>query len=629
MSSRFVLVGLDGMNLLLARHFAAEGHLPTYARLLQTGTSNRLLPTIPAWTPTNWASIVTGAPSGSHSLPGWSVRLKSDPIDAPSLACHDSRSMGAETIWEVGDQAGRRVLVQYYPASWPSRVPGGYVLTPAFRDTPFPIANARVYDCRVTDTPGPQAPELPGGRRTVDVVEEGPAASSAALALRPASDWRNVPGGSLATELPVAYTQRRGQTRLYLLAVPSDTGFVRLAICAEPDGATALVELEAGRWSPFVRRSWGDLGEGTVRFRLLEADRAAGRVRLVRSMVYPVRGWSDPAGLEEELLEQVGPFFEGYSTTPGNGQAELDAFLDEMLDQGMWQVRAARYVAETRGWDWHFSHWHIFDNINHSTINQCDPLGPYDAATRAWHITAQRRAYQVADQVLAAWLELVGADDYFLALSDHGMYPCHRWCNVNGLLVQHGLMALREDGVSIDWARSQVYTSADRGAEVFINLRGREPSGIVAPDDFERLQEQVIDLLHGWRDPLDDRRVVAFALKLEDCQPLGLWDPERTGDVVFTYQRGYGWGPPTDGALIGPGRGGLHGSQVPNAERGLMTNMGGMIMTGPGVRAGYERNWQRYGLMRQLDIAPTIAHLSGLRPPAQSMGAVLHDLFER
>jgi hypothetical protein len=299
-----------------------------------------------------------------------------------------------------------------------------------------------------------------------------------------------------------------------------------------------------------------------------------------------------------------------------------------MLDQGMWQVEAARYVQRTRGWEMHFSHWHIFDHINHSTINQCDPDGPYDEATRAWHMTAQRRAYEVADRVLAAWSELVSEHDHFLALSDHAMFPCHRWCYATGLLVERGLMALQADGVSPDWERSRVYTLADRGAEVFVNLKGREPRGVVEPAEFERTQEAVIDLLHGWRDPADGRRVVAFALKLEDCQPLGLWDPDRTGDVVFTYNRGYGWGPPTDGALIGPGRGGLHGSQVPNAERGLMTNMGGMLMTGPGVKAGYERDFRRFGLMRQIDIAPTLAHLAGLKPPAQSMGAVLHDIME-
>ncbi|MCL5040688.1 MAG: hypothetical protein M1299_12910 [Firmicutes bacterium] len=32
--------------------------------------------------------------------------------------------------------------------------------------------------------------------------------------------------------------------------------------------------------------------------------------------------------------------------------------------------------------------------------------------------------------------------------------------------------------------------------------------------------------------------------------------------------------------------------------------------------------------MRMVDIVPTICHLLGIEPPAQSQGAVLYDLFE-
>jgi hypothetical protein len=67
---------------------------------------------------------------------------------------------------------------------------------------------------------------------------------------------------------------------------------------------------------------------------------------------------------------------------------------------------------------------------------------------------------------------------------------------------------------------------------------------------------------------------------------------------------------------------------IPSTETHLFTNMGCMIMTGPGIKAGYERDWKRYGLMREIDIAPTLSHILGLRPPAQNNGAILHDIFE-
>jgi hypothetical protein len=52
-----------------------------------------------------------------------------------------------------------------------------------------------------------------------------------------------------------------------------------------------------------------------------------------------------------------------------------------------------------------------------------------------------------------------------------------------------------------------------------------------------------------------------------------------------------------------------------------------LILSGPGVRVGYERDHQRWGLMRMIDLAPTFAKLLGLRTPRHSMGSVLSDLL--
>ena len=49
-------------------------------------------------------------------------------------------------------------------------------------------------------------------------------------------------------------------------------------------------------------------------------------------------------------------------------------------------------------------------------------------------------------------------------------------------------------------------------------------------------------------------------------------------------------------------------------ETPYFTNMATLICAGPGIRAGYERDWHRHGLMRMVDFAPTVAHAMGLRP---------------
>jgi hypothetical protein len=58
------------------------------------------------------------------------------------------------------------------------------------------------------------------------------------------------------------------------------------------------------------------------------------------------------------------------------------------------------------------------------------------------------------------------------------------------------------------------------------------------------------------------------------------------------------------------------------------SNMACFLLSGPGVRVGYERDYERWGLMRMIDLAPTFARLLGLRSPLHSMGAVLNDLLD-
>jgi hypothetical protein len=313
---------------------------------------------------------------------------------------------------------------------------------------------------------------------------------------------------------------------------------------------------------------------------------------------------------------------------PTLGTAELDTFVSDMRYQGEWQVKAARHILDHDGWDLHFSHWHLFDDVNHPTINGADPDGPdYDPAIGAWMLECQRRTYQAADSVLSQFLELADKDTIVCVISDHGMAPAHRWADVPTLLREKGLLVYESDGRTIDWRRSVAYVQTDRGSEVYVNLKGREPMGIVPASKYEKVQEAIIDALLDWRDPAAAKRPVALALKLQDAQIVGYWGTEN-GDVVLTFNRGYGWGPPLDGRTVGPGREALHGSQIPTSETPYATNMACFILSGKGIRVGYERDWRKYGLMRMVDVTPTIAHLLTLRPPRQSIGSVLVDLLD-
>ena len=123
MAKKILHIGLDGMNLPLLKRFIAEGALPNFKRMIEEGTLNRLLPSIPAWTPTNWAAQVTGAEPGVHGLAGWERRKKTQPWDASRILSWENTDWRAETIWEVAEEAGLKSMITFYPvATWPTPV---------------------------------------------------------------------------------------------------------------------------------------------------------------------------------------------------------------------------------------------------------------------------------------------------------------------------------------------------------------------------------------------------------------------------------------------------------------------------------------------------------------------------
>ncbi len=612
MTRRVLHLGFDGMNILLLRRFVDEGILPHFSDLLSRGSSNRLLCSIPAWTPTNWASVVTGAMPGTHGLAGWSRRERCDGWGVPRVRNEDSASMDADTIWEAASRAGLVSMATFFPASWPSRMENGYVVAPGFRYPPFAMALPEVYlmgpSVKYADSSSTASGVDPVSTNIAETGSDAPVT--------------RLPG----VKAKLTVFGRPEQDHLGEVRIESDGSlFARGDVTSSDE-----VRVVLGKWSDWLysrlKDDDGSVRDVAYRIRLLDSNNEA--VKFVRSEAHRIDGFTDPPELASELVERFGPFTGIFSLRPSPSNIELETVLDEYRDQGLWMAQAARYVLLSRGWDIHFCHWHLFDTINHAHVNPLDPDGPeYDVSKHEWHYEAHRKAFMVADEVLGEFMKCVNKDTFVFVNADHAMAPTHRWASLPALLKRDGLLVYESDGITPDWSRSATYLIPERGSEIFINLKGREPQGFVDPADYHQIQDRIICLLNNWKDPLNDSRIVAFALKAEDAQIIGLWG-RNIGDVVFSLNRGFGWGTPREGGEIGMAWEALHGSQVPTSEKGYLTNMGCLIAAGPGVKSGYERDWKENGLMRMIDVAPTIAHVMGFEPPRQSQGTVLGDILE-
>ena len=76
MRRKIYAFGMDGFIVPMMKRFAAEGSLPHFERMLREGVVNQTLPSFPVWTPTNWATLSTGAHTGTHGVTRWRVEVE-------------------------------------------------------------------------------------------------------------------------------------------------------------------------------------------------------------------------------------------------------------------------------------------------------------------------------------------------------------------------------------------------------------------------------------------------------------------------------------------------------------------------------------------------------------------------
>jgi hypothetical protein len=622
MARKVMLIGFDGMMMPMLKRFLAEGLMPNMAGLVARGVTTELYNSFPVYTPTNWATLQTGAHTGTHDVPRWFIDLPG----GGTINSFLSLAPNAETIFEAAERAGRRSVAFHYPATMPSRLAHGFVVEgfahPAYGASPFEITPARCYTTLAA---------IPNADR---------------IHLVPATGWRNLPDSRrapLEATLRIL-TKRPGQERrLWLLVIAaSGEGYDRVLVCPDRDAGRPIATARPGAWSEWAFAEFEVEGRrrvGTLRFKLIELSADGSRLHLYRTQVNPTDGFTEPEALGPELIERCGPYLEHASDALNFlGAIDFPTALEEIEYQGHWIGKATGHMFARHGCSLAYCHIHHLDYINHHHLSGADPACPgYDPSRAAEHLEAYRQSYVAVDRIVGTFLRAADAETAVVVLSDHGSVPDARAINYNKVLVERGFLALRDgasglerDEVSandIDWDKTQAYMRPGRGLEIFINAR--------TPEEYERIQDALIVTLRTWVDEATGRTPIAVALRKRDAHLLGFWG-EQCGDVVFVNEFGYmhgyfgEWGGIKGGLSLGEPEwyGAHHGPQLPTARTAHASNLGCLVMAGPGVKRGYERPAERLGHVHMTQVVPTLCHLLGIEPPRHVQGAVAYDLLE-
>jgi predicted AlkP superfamily phosphohydrolase/phosphomutase len=122
---RVLVIGLDGVPFSLLERLSAEGKLPNWARLLESGSFKRMNSMHPCVSSVAWATYMTGKNPGKHNIYGFVDRFPG----SMDVFIPTSRDMDSITLWEILSQAGKRVVVINVPLTYPPREVNGILIS--------------------------------------------------------------------------------------------------------------------------------------------------------------------------------------------------------------------------------------------------------------------------------------------------------------------------------------------------------------------------------------------------------------------------------------------------------------------------------------------------------------------
>lgn len=607
-SSRAVLLSIDGAAAWVIEDAVRRGVMPRLAALRSAGVVGRAVSGWPPKTAVGHATLYTGAWSDTHGIVGNEL-----PVPGASLleanTGYSTTHLAAEPVWVAAARQGLQVAVasatQVYPFAPyldERRFGGNFGWNLVLFDGYQSLGTSeRVY-------------------RAADVAP------------RPLGTWMGpLPAHTgEAREITVPLEDLRIDGLLYDDPADPATGFdtVYLGLDRDTGGGITLKPVPVGAgadgFAALRLRLAG--GEGAAFFRLYSLAADGSDLVLYRTPVQRIR--AHPSRLEEAALEASGGFVGNGSSWAygdgslgptlaegGDGTAER-RYLESVALVTRQFTRLTDFAFDRTPWDLLVTYLPYPDEALHTWLGILDPAAPGHDAARADRLRPfMDEALRAVDGFVGHVADRAAASGAALAIStDHGMQGVSRVIRPNVALAAAGLLALDPAG-EIELARTQAMYFRGNSGEVLVN-RAALPGGIVTPEQEPEVRRKAIAALKGLRDPATGQPVVLDVLQAGPGQD----PPLPPGALHLSVAPGYDLSSGLRGEVVGPLA--PQGSHRVDSRRPAM--MGAFTMVGPGVASGVD-----VGLIRQVDVVPTVCALLGIEPPAKATGRVLEKALAR
>ncbi len=325
-----------------------------------------------------------------------------------------------------------------------------------------------------------------------------------------------------------------------------------------------------------------------------------------------------PKYLFKEVTDLFGPPQPTSMMTGNDKDLILKCNNEQWIKAADWQSKVMHHMIENHGVEVIFSHMHNIDLQGHNYMKYMKnrDTSRYDESEVVKFAEA---TYKVTDDYLGSFMHLLDEGWTILLFSDHALISAEEEAVSLGESAAVNVEPFRSWGYTVmkkdaegtelpevDWTKTKAVMTLCNS--IWLNVKGRDPHGIVDPEDKYELEEEIITKLYGMTHEKTGKRVVALALHNKDAVLLGLGGPMGS-DIVYVTHESY----VED-----------HGAGLSTAWGHNDTSLSPIFIA---AGAGIKQNFRTTRYVREVDLAPTAAVLLGVDMPADCEGAPAYQIF--
>ncbi len=510
---RAIVLGLDGLDPVLAKRFMDEGKLPNFSKLAGDGTFTPLQTACPSMSPVAWSTFATGVDASRHNIFDFLDRdvrsympiLSSTRISNPEKVLKIGRyriPVGKPSIrlmrksrpfWSVLDDAYVPCHILRVPITFPpEKIANGVQLSamcvPDLRGTQgsftmFTTDSERAGSYTggtllqverqgntiIGELPGPPSPFVEdNAEMTVPWLAELDESAQRAsftfgdtefeLGLREYSEWITIEfDAGLGVKV-------KGIVRVYINSISPEFELYVTPINLDPSSPAMPISYPSmfSQYLAKLQGPYATLG--------LAEDTWALNERMIDEQAFLEQTW---------LIND-----------------EREAMFMNSLSKNRDGVTVCVFDAT--------------DRIQHMFMRYLDPDNPSNEGKDTdKHAGAIEDLYVRMDGLLERTMEHVDENTLLLVISDHGFKQFKRGVNLNTWFLENGYMSVKGGepaGASaigeyldnVDWSKTRAYQLGLSG--IYLNRKGRESQGVLSKDEYAAVKREIKEKLTGMKD---------------------------------------------------------------------------------------------------------------------------------